>query len=130
MKFRHPDGADAPDQISLGPVRDSVATDADGVFEVDEDREDYEDVVERLQEAGHTSVEQEAEDDEPEATAEDAVDVEAFVDRTPMSEVVEDIESGTVDDVLDAVEAAEQDTRDRKGVLEAIEDRREALDDA
>lgn len=52
-------------------------------------------------------------------------DAEAFVDRTPMAEVIEDIERGEFDDHLDAIEAAEADNRDRVGVADAIADRRE-----
>lgn len=55
----------------------------------------------------------------------DEFDAGAFVDRTPMSEVVSDIESGDYDDRLDAIEAAEADGRDREGVADAIEARRE-----
>lgn len=52
-------------------------------------------------------------------------DADAFVDRTPMSEVVDDIRTGEYDDVLDAIEAAEEAGRDRVGVADAIEARRE-----
>lgn len=72
-------------------------------------------------------------DDETDDAAEEADDsdvaiatgdAEAFVDRTPMEDVVEDIEDGVVDEVLDQVEAAAE----RKGVLEAIEARRDELE--
>jgi len=53
MQFRHRDGDRAPRAKSLGPVRDTVSVDADGVFEVDEDRDDYDDLVEALAAAGH-----------------------------------------------------------------------------
>lgn len=54
------------------------------------------------------------------ATDEDEeFDAEAFVDRTPMSDVVADIESGDYDDHLDAIEAA----ADRVGVQDAIDAR-------
>lgn len=51
---------------------------------------------------------------------------EAFVDRTPMDDVIADLESGQYDDNLDAIEQAESDGRDRDGVHEAIDARREA----
>jgi hypothetical protein len=54
-----------------------------------------------------------------------AVDPEAFLDRTPMSEVVEDIAGGDVDGILGEVE----DAAERKGVLEAIEQRYDELED-
>lgn len=51
-------------------------------------------------------------------------DPEAFVDRTPVSDVASDIRSGDYDDVLDAIEAAEEANRDRDTVYDAIEARR------
>lgn len=56
-------------------------------------------------------------------------DVEAFVDRTPVEDVAEDIRNGFVDEVLDEIEAAEEAGRDRKTVAEAIETRRSELTD-
>jgi hypothetical protein len=55
----------------------------------------------------------------------DGFDAAAFVDRTPMSDVVDDLESGDYDEHLDAIAAAEADSRDRDGVKDAIENRRE-----
>lgn len=54
-----------------------------------------------------------------------ALDVGAFVDRTPMEDVIADIESGEYDDHLDGIQSAEADGRGRKGVLDAIQARRE-----
>lgn len=51
-------------------------------------------------------------------------DAESFVDRIPMSDVIDDIESGVVDHRLDAIEAAESAGKDRIGVQEAIDERR------
>jgi len=56
-------------------------------------------------------------------------DAEAFVDRTPVSDVADDIEDGLVDEVLDEIEAAEEDGRGRETVYDAIDDRREELED-
>ncbi|WP_042662568.1 hypothetical protein [Haloferax sp. ATB1] len=53
----------------------------------------------------------------------EAFDAEAFVDRTPMSDVIDDIESGEFDDHLGAIEVAESDGRDRDGVHSAIDAR-------
>jgi len=77
-------------------------------------------------------------DDEADDTASDGDDVdtqgdvvikdydgpEGFVDRTPVTDVADDIRSGDYDDVLDAIEAAEEAGRDRDTVYDAIEDRR------
>jgi hypothetical protein len=64
-------------------------------------------------------------DDDAEGDSTHEFDAEAFVDRTPMSDVVADLESGGYDDHLDAIKAAEEAGRDRDGVATAIENRRE-----
>ncbi|MWG34825.1 hypothetical protein [Halomarina oriensis] len=69
------------------------------------------------------------EDETEESTVQDedldeAFDVEGFLDRTPMSEVTEDIADGMVDDQLDQVEAHAE----REGVRDAVEARREELE--
>lgn len=76
MKFEHADGERAASAISLGPVRDTVKVEA-GTFEVDDNRDDFDDVVERLIEAGHTPISadtgtdgQDGDGDEAEAEAE------------------------------------------------------------
>lgn len=53
----------------------------------------------------------------------DAFDAESFLDRVPMTDVIEDIESGEADDHLDAL--AEQ--AGRQGVQDAIADRQDEL---
>lgn len=55
----------------------------------------------------------------------DDVDAEAFVDRVPQDDVIADIESGEYDAHLNAIEAAETDGKDRIGVQQAIEERRD-----
>jgi len=52
-------------------------------------------------------------------------DAGGFVDRTPMDDIVEDIESGDYDAHLDAIAAAEGEGRDREGVADAVDKRRE-----
>lgn len=59
----------------------------------------------------------------------ETIDAAAFVERTPVEDVAEDIRSGDVDEVLDEIEAAEEAGRDRKTVAEAIEARRSELTD-
>lgn len=58
-------------------------------------------------------------DEDAEPAAE--FDATAFVDRTPMSVVIEDLETGDYDTHLDAIEAAAE----RVGVQDAIEERRD-----
>lgn len=55
MRFEHRDGEKARSAVSLGPVRDTVPV-VGGVFEVDDDREDFDDVRDRLEAAGHTPI--------------------------------------------------------------------------
>jgi hypothetical protein len=62
---------------------------------------------------------------EDDVDEDNAFDAAAFVNRTPMANVVKDIESGSVDAHLEEVAAAEAEGRDRKGVADAITDRRE-----
>jgi len=59
--------------------------------------------------------------DEDDVDEDGAFDAAAFVDRTPMEAVVEDIESGEVDAHLEEIAAA----ADRVGVQDAVESRRE-----
>ena len=48
-------------------------------------------------------------------------DAAGFVNRTPMDDVVDDIESGDYDDHLEAIKEA----ADREGVQDAVSERRE-----
>jgi len=57
----------------------------------------------------------------PETGGADEFDAGTFVDRTPMSDVVEDIETGEYDDHLDAI----ADEASRQGVLDAVDARQE-----
>lgn len=66
----------------------------------------------------------ESEADESYESAADDFDAESFVDRTPMADVVGDIESGDYDAHLDAISRAETEGRDRNGVADAIAARR------
>jgi|AntDeeMetageno51_2_1112566.scaffolds.fasta_scaffold08015_3 hypothetical protein len=59
-------------------------------------------------------------DDDDEGAEE--FDASEFVDRTPMSDVVEDLESGDYDDHLDAID----EVAEREGVKDAVDARREA----
>lgn len=54
----------------------------------------------------------------------DTFDVESFLDRTPVEDVVDDIEAGQVDGHLDAVE----DAADRVTVERAIDDRQDTVE--
>lgn len=59
----------------------------------------------------------------------DAADFDAadFVDRTPVADVAADIRVGEADGHLDDVDAAEQRGRDRVTVQDAVDDRRQSL---
>lgn len=112
-----------------------LETDEDGYAEIGDDAADllaaldtHVDVVS----APASAKDEDESDDEAGGTESDdgeaedeGFDAEAFVDRTPMSEVIEDLESGDYDEHLDAIEAAEAENRDREGVTDAITARRE-----
>jgi len=53
MRYQHRDGESATGAVSLTAVRDNVRVDDEGVFKVDEEREDFDDIHERLVEIGH-----------------------------------------------------------------------------
>ena len=74
---------------------------------------------------GDADADEEDEGADETGNEDDAFDAAAFVDRTPMDDVVEDIESGEVDAHLEEVSAADAEGRDRQGVADAITDRRE-----
>lgn len=58
MRYQHRDGAAVTARvISVGPVRDDAPIDDDGTFAVDEGREDFAEVHERLLDAGHEPLE-------------------------------------------------------------------------
>ncbi|WP_135807354.1 hypothetical protein [Halorussus marinus] len=62
---------------------------------------------------------------EEDSDGEAGFDAAAFVDRTPMDDVVEEIEAGEVDEHLDAV----QEAAERVGVEDAVGQRRAELED-
>jgi hypothetical protein len=97
----------------------------DGGEAVVEDEDDARELAllhKHVEYAGETV---EASDETGEQTEPDEeFDAEAFVDRTPVSDVVDDIESGEYDDHLDEILEAEQENRDRKSVQDAVSERR------
>lgn len=79
MRYQHRDGEEAH-AFSLTAVRDTVRPDADGVFAVDEDRPDFDEVHARLVEEGHEPLD--ADDgDEDAAEAEDGTGDESGDDQ-------------------------------------------------
>jgi hypothetical protein len=80
------------------------------------------------EDGGNASSDTDVTDEDPQADAvseskpEDSeqFDASEFVDRTPMTSVIEDIESGDYDEHLDEIESE----ANRAGVLNALEDRR------
>lgn len=62
-----------------------------------------------------------SDDDEPDTTDE-PIDVADFLDR-PWNAIKKDIESGAYDGDLDQILAVEADNRERKSVIEALEER-------
>lgn len=77
----------------------------------------------RVDDAGEADEATEDVDDE-QTDESDGFDAEAFADRTPMDDVIEDIEAGEADEHLDAVAEA----ADRVGVQDAVGERRAELE--
>ena len=71
--------------------------------------------------AVEAEAEAEAEDEDADDEADEEFYASEFVDRTPMSRVIDDIESGDYDEHLDAIESEAS----RRGVLDAVDARRE-----
>lgn len=113
-----PDGTvdvDDPDVVEQYLARGFERVDQDD--DTDQDRSDGDDAPSETPD----------DDDEPQGEdVEDAFDVDAFLDRTPVSDVADDIASGMVDPHLDAI----QDAADRVTVEDAVADRREEIDGA
>ena len=98
-------------------IERGFVADSEGVYDVDDDAE------EQYRSRGWEDPDET--DDEADSEAEEEeFDAEAFVDRTPMDDVVDDIENGEADDHLDAVAEA----ADREGVQDAVEARRDELE--
>ena len=127
-EVRHERRPEYTGELSLGAAPDGVLEFTDGVAIV-EDEARAEAIADRY--AAITYDGSTADSETPEETVEsddtfdDGFDPAAFADRTPMIDVVEDIESGDYDAHLDAIEAAESEGRDRDGVADAIDERRE-----
>jgi len=74
MKYKHRDGASATGAVSLSPIRDNARVDAEGVFEVDGEREDFDEVHERLFEAGHEPLDEDQSEDDADQDGDDTDD--------------------------------------------------------
>jgi hypothetical protein len=133
--LRHERQSDYTGELTLGLAPDGVLQFDDGVATVANEAR-AEAIADRYAAIAHAGAAdadsgEDADGDEEDGGAdetgdeEDAFDAAAFVDRTPMDDVVEDIESGNVDAHLEEVAAAEAEGRDRQGVADAITDRRE-----
>lgn len=70
-----------------------------------------------------SDAEQSADDGEVDLPDPEEFDVGAFLDRTPVSDVVDDIEAGKADGYLDAVDAEAS----RVTVTQAVDDRKDAI---
>jgi hypothetical protein len=108
-------------ELSLGLAEGGTLEFDDGVATVpDEARAEA--IAGRYPAIEYPAADTESDEDDD---GDDAFDAVSFVDRTPMDDVVEDIESGDYDAHLDAIAAAEADGRDREGVADAVDARRE-----
>jgi hypothetical protein len=135
MEVTHPrtlddDAGPPPATVDVRGERVAVK---DGTFEVDDGAwvrrfaSAYEVDPGRLVEGWDVTAD---EDEDTDASGEsDTIDPEEFVDRTPVSDVAEGIREGEADDQLQAVKEAEEANRERKTVAEAIEERRDELEE-
>jgi len=98
--------------------------DGEAVVEEEEDARELALLHKHLEYAGRVTGEDTASNGKDAENVDEEFDAEAFVDRTPVSDVVDDIETGEYDDRLDEILKAEQDGHDRKTVQEAVEERR------
>ena len=101
-----------------------------GVYDVPEDAvEDYldhrSDAWECVDDGGDEGESDSDQEDDAEADAELSDDELAEVLDGTIPEVEEELATGDYDDVLDELEALEEDGEDRSGVYSAIDDRRE-----
>ena len=101
-----------------------------GVYDVPEDAvEDYldhrSDAWERVDDGGDEEESDGDQEDDAEADAELSDDELAEVLDGTIPEVEEELATGDYDDVLDELEALEEDGEDRSGVYSAIDDLRE-----
>lgn len=107
-------------RVSVGDRVDATG----GYAEYLRERGDFA-VVDDHHDAEFREVDEEDEPDDDEVDDDGGFDAAEFVDRTPVGDVVEDIEAGEADDHLDAVyEAA-----DRVTVEDAVGERRAELED-
>jgi hypothetical protein len=111
-------------ELSLGAAPDGVLEFTDGVATVEAEAR-AEAIADRYAAITYDGSTADSGTSEDTVDSDDAFDPAAFVDRTPMDDVIADIESGDYDAHLDAIEAAEAEGRDRDGVADAIDERRE-----
>ncbi|QLH77457.1 hypothetical protein HZS55_09180 [Halosimplex rubrum] len=96
-----------------------LETDDDGYAEVGDDAADQ--LVALHAHLDHSGPPPDGASEESDGAAADTFDAGEFVDRTPMSKVVEDIESGDYDAHLEEIKGA----AGRQGVQDAVDERRE-----
>ena len=131
MRFEHRDGEKARSAISLGPVRDTVPV-VDGVFEVSDERDDIEDVLERLTEAGHTPLEDTATADDAVKDDPEADDAEADIPEAgefSEQQLVEQLDYREKQTIAKQYDGIDGSASDEKLTEELIKQRREEVDE-
>ena len=127
-ELRHERSPDYSGRLTVGLAPDGELQFADGVATVEsEARAAIDERSAPISYPGATVSDtgEDAADDsdggsDPDVEDGDDFDAAAFADRTPMGDVVADIESGGYDEHLEAIAAAESEGRDRQGVSDAI----------
>lgn len=130
MKFEHCDGEDAPARITYG-LRDKAEIE-DGVFTVDDDRDDLEELIDRLTEAGHEPLD-DAGDQEDVSDEGDDTDEDNDVDVPSVSEyseqqLVEDLDYREKQALAGQYDDINGNASDEKLTEELIKQRRKEVD--
>lgn len=131
MRYEHRDAPDvAAGVVSLGPVRDDASIDEEGTFEVDGDREDFEELHERLLEAGHEPLDG---DDSGHGgdTEDDAEEGAAGLELTELTEqeIVEDLgynEKQALGAEYDHIDGSASDDKLTEQLIEQLREEQEA----
>jgi hypothetical protein len=118
-ELHHERQPDYSGELTLGLAPDGALRFDDGVATV-ADQAQAEAIADRYAAVVYAGAGDEVDEGAAGTDEEDAFDAAAFVDRTPMEDVVQDIESGEYDEHLDAIETAAE----RNGVQDAIDGRR------
>ena len=128
MRFEHRDGKRAPRAISLGPVRDK-ATVEDGVFVVDDDRDDFDAVADRLEAAGHKPLGEESSSDPVEEADDGQEEDVPLASEFDEQQLVDDLDYREKQAIASQYDHISGNAGEEKHTEELIKQRREEVED-